>query len=252
MLTKEISLPVLRKCQFNRPKWPYHVQMSIRAIKHPKGKTQGTVTTEPLRTKLRRTLLDRIIHGQLPPGTRIKEVKVARELEVSRTPLREALLQLERDGFVRSDRDRGFSVEPISPREIRELYPMLWTLEELALRLSGPRVALAIPELSRINRALQRSRESKQALLLDNRWHESLLASSPNRKLRETLASLRLSVRRYELIYMREVTLVATSVRQHAEIIDALKNGNMDLALSKLQENWRFSMDELLVRLGEP
>jgi DNA-binding GntR family transcriptional regulator len=229
--------------------------MSISAIKHSRpakiSRSEAT-TAEPLRAKLRRTLLDRILHGQLSPGTRIKEVKVAAELKVSRTPLREALLQLERDGFVRSDRDRGFSVEPISPREIRELYPMLWTLEELALKLCGPRVALAIPELSRINKALQRSREPKRALLLDSRWHETLLESCPNRKLHETLASLRLAVRRYELVYMREVTLIAISVRQHLEIIEALKADKMELALNKLEENWRFSMDELLVRLGEP
>ena len=213
----------------------------------PKGSAQ-----EPLRTDLRRKLLERILTGKLSPGARVKESILARELNVSRTPLREALFQLERDGFVRSDRDRGFSVEPISAREIRELYPMLWTLEGLALKLSGRRAALVVPKLIHLNNALRRSGEPKRALMIDSKWHESLLSSCPNHRLNETIASLRLAVRRYEIIYMRELTLIAVSVQQHQEIIDALKVAQTELALSKLEENWRFSMDELLVRLDEP
>jgi DNA-binding FadR family transcriptional regulator len=86
----------------------------------------------PLRADLRLKVLERILNGKLSPGVRVNESRLAKELGVSRTPLREALFQLEREGFVRSDRDRGFSVEPMSAREIRELYPMLWTLARVS------------------------------------------------------------------------------------------------------------------------
>jgi DNA-binding GntR family transcriptional regulator len=206
----------------------------------------------PLRADLRLKVLERILNGKLSPGSRVNESRLAKELNVSRTPLREALFQLEREGFVRSDRDRGFSVEPMSGREIREFYPILWTLECLALRLCGPRATLAVPSLTRLNNELRTTRNPKRALILDNTWHETLLASCPNRRLQDYIKGLRLGIRRYELVYMREVPLINVSVHQHQEIIKAVKDGDTGLALEKLEENWRFSMEELLVRLGEP
>ena len=206
----------------------------------------------PLRADLRLKVLERILNGKLSPGSRVNESRLAKELNVSRTPLREALFQLEREGFLRSDRDRGFSVEPMSGREIRELYPILWTLECLALRLCGPRATLAVPSLTRLNNELRTTRNPKRALILDNSWHETLLASCPNRRLQDDIQGLRLGIRRYELVYMREVPLINVSVHQHQEIIKAVKDGDTGLALEKLEENWRFSMEELLVRVGEP
>ena len=206
----------------------------------------------PLRTDLRCKLLERILNGKLSPGVRVNESRLAKGLRVSRTPLREALFQLERERFVRSDPDRGFSIEPISAREIRELYPMLWALECLALRLCGPRATLAVPSLTKLNNALRTTRNPKRALILDNSWHETLLASCPNRRLQDAIQGLRLAVRRYELLYMRELPLINVSVHQHQEIIRAVKEGDTALALDKLEENWRFSMEELLVRVGEP
>jgi DNA-binding GntR family transcriptional regulator len=206
----------------------------------------------PLRADLRLKVLEQILNGKLSPASRVNESRLAKELNVSRTPLREALFQLEREGFVRSDRDRGFSVEPMSGREIRELYPILWTLECLALRLCGPRATLAVPSLTRLNNGLRSTRNPKRALILDNTWHETLLASCPNRRLQDYIQGLRLGIRRYELVYMREVPLINVSVHQHQEIIKAVKDGDTGLALEKLEENWRFSMEELLVRVGEP
>ena len=206
----------------------------------------------PLRADLRLKVLEQILNGKLSPASRVNESRLAKELNVSRTPLREALFQLEREGFVRSDRDRGFSVEPMSGREIRELYPILWTLECLALRLCGPRATLAVPSLTRLNNELRTTRNPKRALVLDNTWHETLLASCPNRRLQDYIQGLRLGIRRYEFVYMREVPLINVSVHQHQEIIKAVKDGDTGLALEKLEENWRFSMEELLVRVGEP
>lgn len=102
-------------------------------------------TKLPLREELRQAVLQRILRGVLPPGSRIIESKLSEELGVSRTPLREALLHLEQQGFVRSDLARGFSVEPLSQQEVREIYPIIWTLEGLALRSIGPLLKATLP-----------------------------------------------------------------------------------------------------------
>ena len=215
--------------------------------------TERSTARAPLRDDLRQVVLDRILSGELPPGSRITESRLAAELGVSRTPLREALCNLESDGFVRSDLARGFSVTPLSVRDVRESYPILQALESLALRTLGPLAAATTPELRRINQELAAvAGDSEQGRLLDHQWHEALLAASPNRRLLDLIARLKETVSRYERLYMRDATLVAASVAQHLRIIEALEAGDFERAVKEVEENWRFALEMLLVRLGEP
>ena len=207
----------------------------------------------PLRAGVAETVLARILSGALAPGSRITESRLAQELGVSRTPLREALFQLERDGFVHADLARGFTVAPLDPREIRELYPILESLEVLALRTLGTLAAAALPELERINDQLAAAAgDAARGLALDARWHATLLARCPNERLLALIAQLKRAVSRYERIYMRDATLVRASVAQHRAIIRALAAGDLGSAVRALERNWRFGLDALLVRLGEP
>jgi DNA-binding GntR family transcriptional regulator len=206
----------------------------------------------PFRTNLRRVVLERIVGGELVPGVRIKESQLAKELGASRTPLREALINLEQEGFVRSELDRGFSVQPLSGREVRETYPILWTLESLALRASGIAVYSRLEDISRINAQFSKTKNPHQRLRYDAHWHETLLSCCPNQRLNALLTSLRTTIRRYEQIYMSDSVLVAESVRQHQQIIEALQAENIERAEELLTENWRMGMELLLVRLGEP
>ena len=77
-------------------------------------------TGEPITRRLRQDVLpalrQRILAGRMKAGTKIIESRLAATLGISRTPLREALLHLEREGLVRSDLRRGFTVEPLSSR----------------------------------------------------------------------------------------------------------------------------------------
>lgn len=216
------------------------------------GETERS-TRAPLRDDLRQVVLDRILSGELPAGSRITESRLAAELGVSRTPLREALFHLESDGFVRSDLARGFSVAPLSVREVRESYPILQALESLALRSMGPLAAAATPELRRINKQLAGAAgDSEKGRYLDHQWHDALLAACPNQRLLELIARLKETVSRYERLYMRDASLVAASVAQHLRIIEALEAGDFELAVKEIEENWHFALTMLLVRLGEP
>jgi DNA-binding GntR family transcriptional regulator len=204
-----------------------------------------------LRQNLRSTLLRRIVVGELEAGKPVNESHLATQLKVSRTPLREALLQLEQEGFIRSDERRGFSVERLSAREIREIYPMIWTLEGLALRSSAVCAHLLVPELARINLEFARARTSQRALDLDTQWHEQLTSQSRNRRLLETISALRLGIRRYETVYMADTRLLPESVAQHNAIIDALREHDIDAAIKGLEKNWRFGMEVLIRKMGE-
>src|SRR4051812_17116431 len=83
----------------------------------------------PLRDEVYRHLLDRVYTGHLPAGTRVKDTDVARDLGVSRTPVREALLRLAREGVLRADAGRGFQVRHLDGTEMRETGSVLSALE---------------------------------------------------------------------------------------------------------------------------
>jgi DNA-binding GntR family transcriptional regulator len=75
----------------------------------------------PLRDEVKHQVLERVVRGRLPFGHRINETALAEELGVSRTPLREALLELQREGFLHSATARGFTVRPLTTHEIQEI-----------------------------------------------------------------------------------------------------------------------------------
>jgi DNA-binding GntR family transcriptional regulator len=204
-----------------------------------------------IRDRVHAALLARIVGGALKGGDKLNELRLSRELRVSRTPLREALLHLEREGFVRSDLRRGFTVGELSPREVRETYPLLAHLEIMAVRNSAPMLPLLIPELERINADFARAKTPARARDLDTLWHDTLMSRSQNRRLAEIVATLRLAIARYERLYMADTELISMSVAQHEGIIKHLKRGDLEAALKALEHNYRFGMQALLRKMGE-
>ena len=192
-----------------------------------------------------------ILVGRLKPGAKIIESRLAATLGVSRTPLREALLHLEREGLVRSDLRRGFTVEPLSAREVRETYPLLATLECHAVRTSAPFLSPLLPALERMNAQFRRARSAQQALELDTNWHNTLISSSNNSRLTGLIASLRRTIRRYELIYMSDTSLLPTSAAQHDAILGALRKHDIEAALKAIEANYILGMQVLLRKMGE-
>lgn len=204
-----------------------------------------------IRDRLRSALLDRIVSGELKGGGKLNELRLSDELKVSRTPLREALLHLEREGFVRSDVRRGFTVGELSTREVRETYPLIAHLEILAVRNSAPMLPLLIPKLVAVNADFARAKTAQRARDLDTLWHDTLMSQSKNARLRAMVSTLRLAIERYERLYMADTGLVALSVAQHDGIIRHLKRGDLEAALKALEHNYMFGMQALLRKMGE-
>jgi DNA-binding GntR family transcriptional regulator len=217
-----------------------------RATKLPARAAHGRI-----RERLRAELLDRIVRGDLKGGDKLNELRLSGELKVSRTPLREALLHLEREGFVRSDMRRGFTVGALSTREVRETYPLIAHLEIMAVRNSAPMLPVLIPKLVAINADFARAKSAQRARDLDTLWHDTLMSQSKNARLRAIVTTLRLAIERYERLYMAETGLVALSVAQHNDIIKHLKRGDLEAALKALEHNYMFGMQALLRKMGE-
>jgi DNA-binding GntR family transcriptional regulator len=206
-----------------------------------------TITRVPLRDQVHRALVERILREELRPGARTSDTVLAAALGVSRTPVREALVRMEREGFLESDVGRGFFVKPLSAREVRDVYPILWTLETLALRsLPAPHPGL-LAELDRINREMEESGDDPERRIdLDMAWHRALLEGCGNEQLLEMIATLKTRIRRYEYAYMQQAVLIPVSTRTHEQIAQALAAGDVEGAAPLLMRNWKFGMEQVL------
>jgi DNA-binding GntR family transcriptional regulator len=204
------------------------------------------IVRQPGRAAVRERVIQRIVDGFWEAGGGINLASVASELAVSATPLREALIELERDGFVETFPGRGFFVRRYDPAEIAEIYPLIWTLEVLALRSSPPPGAALLRRLHQINLELRNAATAPaRALELDTLWHATLLEQCSNATLIEILKSLKQRARRYEFSYMKE-SGHKISTEHHAGIVRALRAGDLDRAAALLEENWRIGPRFLL------
>jgi DNA-binding GntR family transcriptional regulator len=190
-----------------------------------------------------------IVEGRLEPGARLVEADLSARMGLSRTPLREALFRLEREGLVRTELRRGFSVSPLSEREARETYSIVAALESFGLRQSLL-VEPLVPRLREANKRLWTARKNPyRAVIADKRFHECLLERCPNQRLIILVAGLHQHVERYELLYMSDESLIGRSFEQHNEIIKALAHSDIDGACRALHDNYEFGVSALAGRL---
>jgi DNA-binding GntR family transcriptional regulator len=199
---------------------------------------QPVIQRVSVRDQVRSEIVRMILHGELPPGSNITESRLSDTLMVSRTPVREALLGLEADALVFSDPRRGFFVQSLTITEVREVYPIMWALEQLAITLTETFSAKALEGLSRLNDRMRGlGGDPHRAIELDSEWHELLVTQCGNQRLAEDLKRLRMTIRRYEYAYMSEEGLSKHSVAQHDAIIDALAAGDDLKAQAVVKDN---------------
>lgn len=133
----------------------------------------------------------RIIDGVLDPGALLAESAVARELGVSRVPVREALFALEQDGLVAFSKSGRAYVKELSPFDFEELYVLRLTLEPVAARLAAPVLRENSSALEANIRATRKAPALLQVTQLDLDFHEIILAASGNGRLLKLWRSMR-------------------------------------------------------------
>ena len=199
-----------------------------------------------LSERIRSLVREMIVSGELPPDSRINEVHLARRLEVSRTPLREALTALVGEGALTSHPRRGFFVRPLSAEELRHIYPIRALLDPEALRLAGLPTPRQIENLERLNRELEAARDVETRIRLDDTWHLELVAACPNPVLMELIRQFMWRTRRYELAYFRDERNVATASDDHRRILAAAGAGDLPGAIKALRINLTDGLEPIL------
>jgi len=190
-----------------------------------------------------------IVVGSLPPGERINEVHLSGRLEVSRTPLREALSQLVAEGLIESKPRRGFFTRDLSIEEVRQLYPLRAMLDPHALHLAGVPDGKCIADLRRLNKQIASARKPDIAVDLDDQWHRRLLLECPNHLLLEMIEQLIWKTRRYEYAYLAESSNQQVATDEHEAILDALEQSDLSLACQLLAKNMTSTTEPLVAWL---
>ncbi|MFE0028681.1 GntR family transcriptional regulator [Amycolatopsis sp. NPDC059021] len=193
-----------------------------------------------LRRDLIQEITARVLDGRLAAGARVNEVHLARELGVSRTPLREALIGLADRGMLVSAPGRGFLVPPLEPEEARRLYPLVAELESLALRWTSPFDLAGLPEaLDLVADEMAEVLEAGGDLLAaDERWHALLLSRCGNPHLMRLIEQTKLLLRRYDTLYFGGVRRAEESIDEHRRIAASIRAGDLPAASELLVRNW--------------
>lgn len=194
-----------------------------------------------------------IISGVLKPGDRLKDQELAEALGASRTPIREALLRLEEEGMIQSKANSWTQVAPVDIHQAYRLYPIIWTLEKLAVSFAKENVRQEhIEELESINEELERALQQEDALGAqhhDARFHQVIIDLSENEELIHVLDGLKKKLRRYEVTYFHGIAGAEQSVEEHKAIIQALKDKNFEAVAESLEANWRESFQRRISTL---
>lgn len=202
----------------------------------------------------------RIVDGRLAPGAKVLEAELALTLGTSRTPVREALIRLQSEGFLEPSPPRGLRVTPLSASDIREINEVLACLEaeaaeRLARRHPGPaEMALLDAAIAAMDRALE-SEDRAAWAEADYRFHRLIIELCGNRHLAATA--------RLFLDKAHRVRLLTTPLRErpvyanvnHAAVVEAVRRGDPQTALEihrAHKRRWSAELEGLLRRLGLP
>jgi DNA-binding GntR family transcriptional regulator len=203
------------------------------------------IARSPLGEQVYLEILQRIQRGTIAVGSRLRDSTIATDLGVSRTPVREALIRLARDGLLTATPGRGFRLAPLDSAELREIGSILATLEPLALDQSELDSA-QLDRLAAVVRRLEQTRgDIAGCIELDDEFHRILLEACPNRRLLGLVGTLRRSLRRYLHHYLERGGRVSLSTLQHARIAEALRKGDRAAARQLLERKWRRGIAEI-------
>lgn len=188
-----------------------------------------------------------IIDGTLQPGEKLTDIELAQALNLSRTPIREALQLLEMVGFVKMYPGKATTVTEVNKEDIKHLLPPLAVLQALAGELAVPNITEEqIERLGEANQRFAKAIEEKNsfnALKIDEEFHRIIIEAAQNPYITTMLSRLQSHVRRQ--FFHHSLELSEASRNEHDEIIQAFKDKDVHRLSSLTKNNWIRSIEEL-------
>lgn len=195
----------------------------------------------PLREIVYDELKMQILTGQIEPGTRMMEVEMAKEMGVSRTPVREAIRKLEKEGLVTIEPRRGAYASEVSVRDMIEILEVREEIEGLATELAAKRMdddtkARLYRTADKYGEAVK-DNDTGEMIKLDTEFHHIIVEGSRNKILMNVVEQLQELVLRFRYIYYDDFRRAEKMPREHKAIIEGIKSGNAKSARKAAEDH---------------
>ena len=199
-----------------------------------------TLTPRALYEEVAELLRQRIFRRALEPGSWIDETRIAEELGISRTPLREALKVLAAEGLVTMKMRRGAYVTEVSERDLSEVYHLLSLLESDAAGVVAQRATAAdLQSLQALHDELEDAVGDRERFFAVNeRFHMRLLAIADNRWRDQMVADLRKVMKLNRHNSLLKAGRIEESLQEHRAVMQALHAGDPAAAVARMREHF--------------
>lgn len=189
----------------------------------------------------------RILAGELHPSTPLSEYQLAATLNLSRTPVREAIKALEKEGLVWSIPNKGTFVAELSAHDIMEIYQVRERLEGLAARIAAEQMSAKDIQLLEKEIALSNefvaSGQVDEIFQCDIRIHKLIISSTQNSRLGTILATLDDQMHRVRALFPQYPDWLQATMQDHAVIVEKIKEHDGGGAENAMESHLRFACD---------
>lgn len=196
------------------------------------------------------TIKKMIYKGNFKPGERINEAQLAKNLNVSKSPVREAIRILEKEGLLVIEKSRVIVYEP-TIKDLKEIYYCRMALESFAVRQFievAPNSEL--DELSRIlmetEKAINEKRDPKSIIELNSKFHSSILEFSRNKRLQKQTEDLRGLTYFYRILSFKGKNRPKEILEEHQQILYYIKKRNSEKASMQMNKHLEHDLNHLL------
>lgn len=211
----------------------------------------------PLRDVVFHTLREAILKGELKPGERLMEIQLANKLGVSRTPIREAIHMLEKEGLVVTMPRKGAEVAKMTLKDMEDVLEIREALDELASQVACQRITQEqLLRLRDRKMDFENSLKTGDVKLIaeaDVNFHDVIYEATGNPKLMNLLSNLREQIYRYRVEYLKDSDNYPVLIKEHEEIYCSLAEGNEEAAVLAIREhvmNQATAVKEVIVKQG--
>jgi DNA-binding GntR family transcriptional regulator len=212
---------------------------------------------EPYYEQIYQTIKRLIFEGAYKPGERIYEAKIAKEFKVSRSPVREAVRAIEKEGLLVLNEKQQLEVYKPSLEDVKEIYLCRGGLESLAVKLAteratGEELDALEAVLDQTLKAIEASSSKKEEVVICNtRFHDFILKMSENKRLQKMLNELSALNYFYRVLNLDTEERKHTIYEEHLGIFKAIKERDTSKAMERMYSHVDHDLEHLICLLEE-
>ncbi|MCY7873921.1 GntR family transcriptional regulator [Bacillus spizizenii] len=191
-----------------------------------------------------------IFNGTFKPGERINETQLAKSFGVSRSPIREAMRLLEKDGLLKADDRNGFSITSLTAKDVDEIYKIRIPLEQLAVELvideaDEKELAILEKQLEETEKAIHNGTEDTEIIHLNQNFHELFVDFSHNRHLKNLLEHVNDLIHFCRILNYTGDHRAETILSEHRKILEEVKKKNKEAAKQYVMAHFNHDCEHL-------